>query len=144
MTVSSHPKNYWQVDATGYTYGSFISSRNFNVIFSTTRPDFVIPKQLFSLLTSQLKPKNVDGEYKFDCSLKSKAEPIILKLRKDITITPTVYIDKINGECFLRVRPSTNNDWVLGYQLYYQYNTCFHSFSKRRQVELSERRNIPE
>lgn len=144
LPVTNHPKNYWQVEATGYRYGSLTSSRNFKVLFSTTHPDFVVPQQLFGRINAQLNLKKVNGEFKFDCSLKSKAEDITLKLKEDITITPSVYIDQLNSECFLRVRPSANNDWVLGYQFTYQYATCFYSVSKGRQIELNKLKKIQE
>lgn len=142
--ITPHPKNYWQLEAFGYKHGSLTSSRNFNVIFTTTRQDIVVPQQLFARLNSQLNLKKVGDEYKFDCSLKPKAEPITIKLKEDITVTPTVYIDQLNGECFLRVKPSPNNDWVLGYQFYYQYGICFHTTEIGRCfIQLKKMLNIP-
>lgn len=88
--------------------------------------DIAVPQFLFSVIYKQLRAKKSQFGLKYDCKLRDSVKDIVFEIKNNsITIPGNVFADQIEEDCFLRLKPSANNDFVLGLQFYYAYATCF-------------------
>lgn len=126
VTTKAHELFYWQIEANSFAHDKLFYNKKFNVILSTTTLDISIPQMLFTIVNRAMKAKQTKAGFIFDCEKRNLAKDIVLKFNgQDITIPGNVYADQIRNNCYLRLKPSENNDWVLGLQFYYAYATCF-------------------
>lgn len=136
LRLKDNQDKFWQTNADGYVINKSVSYRQFKVIFSTTTPDIVVPKDVFNIINKDLKAK-VNNYYgnSFNCQYRSYASDIVIDMNgKNITISADGYTDKIGDRCYLRVNPSNDNYWVLGLNFFQHYGVCFKPNEKQIQL----------
>lgn len=126
IPTKSHPNNYWQIEADGYSFEKQLSfNQKFNIILSTTTLDLTIPETLFNIVNRIFSPTTTKNGLEFDCNKRALAKDISLKFAGQTVLIPgSIYADRVNDNCYLRLRPAKSNDWVLGLQFFYTHAVC--------------------
>lgn len=147
VPIKPHPQNFWQVEATRYSFDYYAINRKTNIIFSSTIEDIVLPLPLFKVITKFFIAKTVVNNsgrtvYQFDCSIRLKGPSLYITINRvafEIHNRQYVYDNRHtdnDDKCYLKFKPGNDQDIILGTAFNQAYGVCF--FPKDKKVTLQK------